>query len=1086
MQSLASPPTSFSGIVPMSDDIYLFCFFWLGFMIFRTEAFRSYLWGDRAKKLSADVRRLIPYSEMRDDFANRRFELVLDNWANLDKHTPEALSLVASSLLALGRPDDMGIFIAKTCQTLPHLRPGLQQVVAAVAAPACDVRRQHVLCALRDLHENAQDVMGKAAVQELLLAFAKHSDEDRVADLLASLSDEDEATKTKLLSHVVRSFLTCQNLDASLRYLKDVITASGTCPPHELITDVIKVATEADLNDVSSTASIRPKAWEAFDALKDTSISSKALLLFLEWSARQTPIDVTMAECVEDLLRTSGSVPKDAYDALVRVHASSTGDSAKAFACFDEFVHMADRDESLEASLTGMISSCVEARNSDLAEHIISWACAAGLCTLPIFSATVKVLAASKQAERICEIYESAVACKDLVLDEALTEQIASCALQAGRSELACSLNKAAKKQSMQKNPQSQLSSMRACAQDGQVEDVLALLQDFKQDGQVETVTYNCALDACVSRGDMAAADTILKEMKASNSLDVASYNIELKKCLSEGASLKVAQSVLQQMRRQGLEANTATYNSMLSCAMTSGDFDGVWQTIYDMEHSGQSADIYTLSILFKGYRRERRAMDGMNIDRALTLIKNHSVKVDESLVNVALEACLALKDVSCLKRALDTFWESGWTMPKQASLHTYGLLIKAYGQMQCLTEVWQLWTEVTQEKGMEPSEQLYGQMLDVLVGNNSLDDALNLFQDMKITHKSSLNSQGFAVAYAMIIRGFAQAKDCERALHCYEEMKAHGTKASMVVLNTLIDACSRVGDMSSAARLYQDMQDSDCAPDLITYSTLIKGHCNSDDLEQALHFFGLMQEKGIRPDAIVFNSLLDGCAKKQVPALCEQVIKDMEVAGVVPSNHSASILIKLYGRCKDLNAAFRVINEMPCKYGFRANAAVYTCLMSACIGNGQLEKAMELRVRMVNEGIYPDERTYSTLLRGALRASSVDQCLVLVNAALDQKGARARQLLEEDLLRSVLTLTQRQDAWETHGLDLQSRLRNVGINVRCALPPDSCSRNDGYGHQRNYNRNDNMKPPFGGYRDQAGKETRYSQQQQHQQQRRY
>jgi predicted hydrolase (HD superfamily) len=80
---------------------------------------------------------------------------------------------------------------------------------------------------------------------------------------------------------------------------------------------------------------------------------------------------------------------------------------------------------------------------------------------------------------------------------------------------------------------------------------------------------------------------------------------------------------------------------------MTSGDFDGVWQTIYDMEHSGQSADIYTLSILFKGYRRERRAMDGMNIDRALTLIKNHSVKVDESLVNVALEACLALKDVS-------------------------------------------------------------------------------------------------------------------------------------------------------------------------------------------------------------------------------------------------------------------------------------------------------------------------------------------------------------------------------------------------------------------------------------------------------
>merc|ERR1719359_248472 len=260
----------------------------------------------------------------------------------------------------------------------------------------------------------------------------------------------------------------------------------------------------------------------------------------------------------------------------------------------------------------------------------------------------------------------------------------------------------------------------------------------------------------------------------------------------------------------------------------------------------------------------------------------------------------------------------------------------------------------------MEPSEQLYGQMLDVLVGNDRLDDALTLFQEMKAAHKDNLNTQGFAVAYAMIIRGFAQQKDCARALQCYEEMKTHGTKASLVVLNTLIDACSRVGDMSSASRLFNDMEESKITPDLITYSTLIKGHCTNQDLEQALFYFGAMQEKGIRPDAIVFNSLLDGCAKKQVPALCEQVISDMEAAGVVPSNHSASILIKLYGRCKDLDSAFRVINEMPRKYNFRPNAAVYTCLMSACVTNGQLDRALQLRERMQEDRIYPDERTYS------------------------------------------------------------------------------------------------------------------------------
>merc|ERR1719478_2130563 len=173
-----------------------------------------------------------------------------------------------------------------------------------------------------------------------------------------------------------------------------------------------------------------------------------------------------------------------------------------------------------------------------------------------------------------------------------------------------------------------------------------------------------------------------------------------------------------------------------------------------------------------------------------------------------------------------------------------------------------------------------------------------------------------------------------------------------------------------------------------------------------------------------------------------------MEEAGVAPSNYSASILIKMYGRCHDLDAAFKVINEMPKKYGFRANNAVYTCLMSACIANGKLDQAMELRTRMLGEGVYPDERTYSTLLRGALRASSVEQCVFLVNAALDQTGNRPRQLLEEDLVRSVLMLTQNRNDWEEVGRELQERLRSSGISVRLPMSSDQCNRHDGFGHQ--------------------------------------
>jgi len=381
----------------------------------------------------------------------------------------------------------------------------------------------------------------------------------------------------------------------------------------------------------------------------------------------------------------------------------------------------------------------------------------------------------------------------------------------------------------------------------------------------------------------------------------------------------------------------------------------------------------------------------------------------------------------------------AGWTLPKQGAMHTYGTLIKAYGMTRQLNMAWKLWGDATCRKGMIPSEHMYSQMIDVLVCNGRLEDALGIFDEMKATHGGKgFGSQGFAVAYAMVVRGFAQRKECGRSLDCYEEMKTGGVKVGLVVFNTLIDACSRVGDMGSAARLFRDMKEEACVPDIITYSTLIKGYCVRGEVDEALELFNLMRNKGIRPDAIVFNSLLDGCAKKQMPELCEQVIRDMEEARVTPSNHSASILIKLYGRCRDVHAAFKVMEDMPRKYGFKPNAAVYTCLMATCAANGRLDLALDLRQRMVEAGVPRDEKTYSTLLRGALRAGSAEGCVSLLKAALVEPGAAngaAGRFLDEELVQSSLVLLQKKRAWLDHGRDLFNQLRASGLNVRSPVP---------------------------------------------------
>jgi len=899
------------------QELYVFFFFCLGFAFFRTKTVQSRLrWSNvcTAKKgmpshdTSPDTRKLSSLEQLRDHFGQRRYDQVLQVWPELDQYTEEALSLVVTTLLKLGRPDDIGLFITKAAANLPHLRPSLHKVIAAIGAPGCDVRRQYIAAALRNVFEQARNDLDPFAAKELLVQLARFNDETRTGTLLQELAGRGSPVTSETLARVVQGFLDCKNLGVALGYLQQVLSAEGP-EPLSLIVAAVRVSTEAAMND-EEAAGVRPRPWDVLESLSDVNIPAEAAILLLEWSASQTPVDVAMATRVESKFRAARPLPLATYDPLV----------------------------------------CVQKAQA-----------------------------------------------------------------------------------------QNYMSLMRACAQDGNAAQALTLLRELQQRQKVHTCVFNCALDVCVSCEDVAGAESVFEDMRASGHVDVVSFNILLKRHRGENASLPDADALIVQMRDLGLKPDITTYNSLLGVAAMAGDFARAWQTISLMESSGVGVNAYTFSILIMGYKRKPRSLAPDDIDRALELIQQHKVHVDQVLVIAMLEACFSLRDSMRLSAALGTFNQNGWTIPKQCTQHTYCVLIKAHGQSRSVGEAWRLWDEVTREKGLVPNTMLYFQMIDVLVGNNYLDKALSLFEDMKTTHRDQLNSHGFAVAYAIIIRGYAQRRDCKRAFLTYEEMKANNINVSLCVFNTLIDACGRVGDMVSAAKLFRDMMEAQCVPDLITYSTLIKGYCVCGDLSEAMQLFDTMKKNRIRPDAIVFHSLLDGCAKKQKPALCEQVIYEMVDAGINPSNYSASILVKLYGRRRDLVAAFRILEEMPVKYHFRPNVAVYTCLMYYCIANGRMDLAMDLRVRMVRDGAMPDEKTYSTLLRGALRSSSVDLGIQLVNAALDQGSVSCEQrLLDEDLVRRVLLLAQRQDSCKQQLHDLQERLGVVGIHAHCRTAPEA------------------------------------------------
>lgn len=308
--------------------------------------------------------------------------------------------------------------------------------------------------------------------------------------------------------------------------------------------------------------------------------------------------------------------------------------------------------------------------------------------------------------------------------------------------------------------------------------------------------------------------------------------------------------------------------------------------------------------------------------------------------------------------------------------------MIKAYGHARDVKRVWELWAQML-ASGVQPTAVTLGCMVEALVANSCTCDAWQLAQ--KMWEDDSTRPLVNTVIYSSILKGFAAAKDTEKVMALYEEMRSHKVQPNTITFNTILNAFAQGGAMNRVPALLEDMKMADppVEPDIVTYSTIVKGFCNSGSLDRALKVLKDMKSSGkYAPDEVMFNSLLSGCAKEHRPDEALQLLADMKTAGVAPSNYTLSMLVKLMGRCKRLNQAFTMLEDLSKEYGLKINIQVYTCLIQGCFNAGQFNRAIGLHEKILREGLSPDAMTYTVLVRGCLQANVIDKAIDLTRSA--------------------------------------------------------------------------------------------------------
>jgi pentatricopeptide repeat protein len=312
--------------------------------------------------------------------------------------------------------------------------------------------------------------------------------------------------------------------------------------------------------------------------------------------------------------------------------------------------------------------------------------------------------------------------------------------------------------------------------------------------------------------------------------------------------------------------------------------------------------------------------------------------------------------------------------------------MIRAYGYVRDLNGVWATWREM-QIRQIPITSITLGNMVEALVQNGSPEQGYEMVQKARAdAHTRPLVN---AVIYGSVLKGFSSQRRFDQIWRLYQEMLASNLQFSLVTYNTLVNACVRCHEMDRIPMILKEMSQQNLKPDTITYSAIIKGYCQEGHINQAFELLDNMnQATTFRPDEFTYNSLIDGCARQSLWDRGLALLEQMQAAGVPPSNFTLSVLVKLASRCKKLNKAFELCEQITQKYNFRLNVHVHNNLLQACLFHSTVHAGLEQLKDMLRDKVRPDARTYKLLLTACLRTGgNIPLALGLLRAAYGLPG---------------------------------------------------------------------------------------------------
>ncbi|KAK7284944.1 hypothetical protein RJT34_19698 [Clitoria ternatea] len=424
--------------------------------------------------------------------------------------------------------------------------------------------------------------------------------------------------------------------------------------------------------------------------------------------------------------------------------------------------------------------------------------------------------------------------------------------------------------------------------------------------------------------------------------------------CLySKCASFHLVLKLFDEMRYRDI----ASWNTVMSGAVQESMYDVAFTLFRDMQGSDAfRLDYFTLSILLTACAGSGSVVEGSQVHaHAVKAGLDGEVDVGNALIGFYTE-CGCVDNVVWLFEGMRVRDVITWTEMVTAYMG-FGLVdlaLKVFDDMP------------------EKNCVSYNAVLSGLCWNGEGLRALGLFIEMV---EGGLELTDFSLTSGVNACGLLADYRISRQVHGFAIKFGFGSNACVEA--ALLDMYTRCGRMADARKMLCRWELEEFST--VAWTSVICGYARNGQPEEAISLFHLGQLNGkLVMDEVASASMLGVCGTVGHHDMGKQIFCNVLKLGLQSNVEVGNAVVSMYFKCGNVDDAIRMFNNMS-----SMDIVSWNTLISGYLLHRQGDRALEIWLKMKEEGIKPDQVTF-VLIISAYRHTNlnlVDDCRSLFNS---------------------------------------------------------------------------------------------------------